>query len=53
MKLKTLNKDEYIITGVAAFIGSTLLPALIKKRLSKLEYINFSFTDTGSKLIKV
>ena len=25
----------------------------VKKRLSKLEYINFSFTDTGSKLIKV
>ena len=59
MELKTKNKDVYIITGVAGFIGSTLLSVLIKrkkciiKRLSKLEYINFSFTDTGSKLIKV
>ena len=25
----------------------------VKKKLSKLEYINFSFADTGSKLIKV
>ena len=32
MKLKTKNKDVYIITGVAGFIGSTLLSVLIKRK---------------------
>ncbi len=50
MKLKTKNKDVYIITGVAGLIGSTLLSDLIKRkkciiigidnfRLGKLEFI--------------
>jgi UDP-glucose 4-epimerase len=54
MKLKTKNKDVYIITGVAGFIGSTLLSELIKRkkciiigidnfRLGKFEFIkNFT-----------
>ena len=32
MKLKTKNKDVYIITGVAGLIGSTLLSVLIKRK---------------------
>ena len=32
MKLKTKNKDVYIITGVAGFIGSALLSVLIKRK---------------------
>ena len=32
MKLKIKTKDVYIITGVAGFIGSTLLSVLIKKK---------------------
>ena len=64
MKLKTKNKDVFIITGVARFIGSTLLSVLIERKkciiigidnykLGKFEFINFSFTDTELKLIKV
>ena len=36
MKLKTKNKDVYIITGVVGFIGFTLLPVLIKKSQKKI-----------------
>ena len=36
MKLKTKNKDVYIIAGVVGFMGSTLLPVLIKKNQKKI-----------------
>ena len=36
MKLKTKNKDVYIITGVVGFIDCTLLSVLIKKSQKKI-----------------